>query len=196
MKANLARMIVGIGTLLVSIQVVAQNREQTAPLKSSSCKRENALATVRQQIDFSKTFDDDVARITVLIRAADLIWASEEKQARAAYTDAFDLAMRNFKEKGDAPVREGKVAIETPDQRYKVITGISKHDRAWAKKLTEQLLKQQQEEAENSANRMFERGQNRPTIVGNGQLSARDGPDRGDQFCTHQSGLSGHNVSG
>jgi hypothetical protein len=151
MKTNLVRMIISIGTLLVSIQVVAQNKDQTAPLKSSSCKRENALATVRQQIDFSRTFDDDVARITVLIRAADLIWASEEKQARAAYTDAFDLAVRNFKEKGDAPARDGKMLIETPDQRYKVITGISRHDRTWAKKLTEQLLKQQQEEAENSA---------------------------------------------
>ena len=151
MKTNLVRVIIGIGTLLVSIQVVAQNKDQTAPLKSSSCKRENALATVRQQIDFSKTFDDDVARITVLIRAADLIWTSEEKQARAAYTDAFDLAVRNFKEKGDAPALEGKLAIEPPDQRYKVITGISRHDRTWAKKLTEQLLKQQQEEAENSA---------------------------------------------
>ena len=151
MKTNLVRVIIGIGTLLVSIQVVAQNKDQTAALKSSSCKRENALATVRQQIDFSKTFDDEVARITVLIRAADLIWASEEKQARAADTDAFDLAVRNFKEKGDAPARDGKMLIETPDQRYKVITSISRHDRAWAKKLTEQLLKQQQEEAENSA---------------------------------------------
>jgi uncharacterized protein YidB (DUF937 family) len=155
MKTNLVRMIIGIGTILVSIQSVAQNKDQSkdqsAALRSSSCKRENALATVRQQIDFSKTFDDDVARITVLVRAADLIWAFEEKQARAAYTDAFDLAVRNFKEKGDAPVREGKVFIGTPDQRYKVITAISGHDRAWAKKLTEQLLKQQQEEAENSA---------------------------------------------
>lgn len=146
-------MIIGIGTLLVSVQVAAQDKDQTAPLKSSLCKRENALAIIRQQIDFSKTFDDDLARITVLIRAADLIWASEEKQARAAYSDAFDLAVRNFKEKGDAPARDGKLLIETPDQRYKVIAAVSRHDRAWAKKLTEQLLKQQQEEAENSANK-------------------------------------------
>jgi hypothetical protein len=74
------------------------------------CTRDNALTIVQQQIDFTKTFDDDVPRITVLIRAADLIWPFEEKRARAAYADAFELAIRNFKEKGDAP-RQGKSCL-------------------------------------------------------------------------------------
>jgi hypothetical protein len=137
-------------TLLVCGDVIAQDKTQPVPVKSSLCKPESALAIVKQQIDSTRTFDDDVARITVLIRAADLIWPSEEKQARAAYTEGFDLAERNFKEKGDAPAREGKLLIETPDQRYKVITAISKHDLPWSKKLTERLLAELKEGSESA----------------------------------------------
>jgi hypothetical protein len=116
-------------------------------MKSALCIRENALTIIQQQIDFTKTFDDDVARIAVLIRAADMIWPAEEKRARAAYTDAFELAVRNFKEKGDAPTLEGKLLVGTDDQRYIVITAIARHDPGWAKRLTVQLLKEQQQEA-------------------------------------------------
>src|SRR5262252_9304105 len=142
-----------LGALLVCVNVVAQENNQAAPLKSSSCKRENALAIVEQQIDFSKTIDDDVARITVLVRAADLIWPFAEKQARNAFAEAFELAVRNFKEKGAEPVREGMVSIDTPDQRYKVITAISRRDVAWGKKLTERMLKEQQDESDSAAGR-------------------------------------------
>jgi hypothetical protein len=125
---------------------MAQENSPPQRIKSSLCTRENALAIVQQQIDFTKTFDDDVPRITVLIRAADLIWPFEEKRARAAYTDAFELAIRNFKEKGDAPTREGKLLIGTADQRYTVIGAIARRDAGWAKRLTDQLLKEQQQE--------------------------------------------------
>ncbi|MFN2517060.1 MAG: hypothetical protein ABR556_12705, partial [Pyrinomonadaceae bacterium] len=54
--------------------VSAQDKSQKPTLPSSSCSRENALTIVQQQIDLTKTIDDDVRRITVLLRAADLIW--------------------------------------------------------------------------------------------------------------------------
>lgn len=126
---------------------MAQENSQPARIKSALCTRENAVTIVQQQIDFTKTFDDDVPRITVLIRAADLIWPFEEKKARVAFTDAFELAMRNFKEKGDAPKLEGKLLVRTADQRYTVIGAIARRDPGWAKRLTEQLLTEQKQEA-------------------------------------------------
>ena len=133
--------------LILAFSVHAQNAS-TPRVKSALCTRDNALSTVQHQIEFTRTFDDDVQRIAVLLRAAGLIWPFAEKQARAAYAEAFDLARRNFKEKGDADIRSGMMSMGQADQRYTVIGAIARNDAAWAKRLTEQLLKEQQEEAE------------------------------------------------
>lgn len=125
-----------------------QEKSQPLPTPSSSCSRDGALDIVQQQIAFSKTFDNSVQRITVLIRAADLLWAFRQAKARAAFSESFDLAVQNFREKGDEPTREGRLAIGTPDQRYTVISAIAKRDNAWAKKLTDKMLKDEQQEAE------------------------------------------------
>src|SRR6266480_537696 len=93
-----------------------KNRETSTT--SSACSRENALDTIRQQIDASRTFDDAVQRIAVLLRAADLLWPFQQENARAAFTEAFDLAIVNFKEKGDKPRQEGVgLVAPTPDHR-------------------------------------------------------------------------------
>lgn len=137
--------------LTLCCDVVAQDNSQTARLKSSLCTRENALTIIQQQIDFTRTFDNDVARITVLARSGGLIWSYEEKRARGAYAEAFEVATRNHKEKGDELTRDGKILIREADQRYTVIGAIAKHDSAWAKRLTEQMLKEEQQEAENKS---------------------------------------------
>ena len=126
----------------------AQEKSKLPPAPLSSCSRDSALALVHQQIDATRTFDNTVQRIAVLIRAADLLWGFQQDKARAAFTESFDLAVRNFKEKGDADSRDGKLRIGTPDQRYTVISAIAKHDNSWAKKLTDQMLKEEQQEAD------------------------------------------------
>jgi hypothetical protein len=125
-----------------------QEKSQPLPTPSSSCSRDGALEIIQQQIAFSKTFDNSVQRITVLIRAADMLWTFREAKARAALAEAFDLATQNYKDKGDEPTIEGKLYISTPDQRYTVVTAIAKHDTVWARKLTDQMLKEQQQEEE------------------------------------------------
>jgi hypothetical protein len=136
------------GLMLVVIVGTAAQEKTPTPAPVSSCSRENSLEIIQQQIDFTKTFDDDVRRIAVLLRAADLLWPYRREKARAAFVDAFDLAVRNFKEKGDEDSRDGKLRIGTPDHRYTVIGAIAKHDNAWAKKLTDQMLKEERQEAE------------------------------------------------
>jgi len=87
-----------------------------------------------------------------------LLWPFQQPKSRAAFSEAFDLAVLNFKEKGDAPISGGKMMlIEMPDQRYTVITAIAKHDSAWAKKLTEKMLEEQQKEAEEKPTRDTQR---------------------------------------
>jgi hypothetical protein len=136
--------------LVVSAGAAAQEKAQ-APAPPSSCSRENALQIIQQQIDLTKTFDDDGRRIAVLLRASDLIWPYQQEKARAAFTDAFDVATRNFKAKGDKPFNEGRLVVQGPDQRYTVITAIAKRDPVWAGKLSKQILQEEADEARDKA---------------------------------------------
>ena len=142
--------------MLTGADITAHGQQQRKPETAaapSSCSRNSALEMIRQQVDATKTFDNAVQRITLLIRAADLLWPYQQDKARAAFTEAFELATRNFKEKGDELTRDGSLLIREDDQRYTVITAIAKHDYAWAKKLTERMLKEQQEESEDKPNK-------------------------------------------
>ena len=139
------------GLMLVASAGAAAQEKVQAPAPVSSCGRENSLEIIQQQIDFTKTFDNDVRRIAVLIRAADLLWLYRKEKAHAAFVDAFDVAVRNFKEKGDKPRNEGRLIVGVPDQRYKVITAIAKRDPDWARKLTKQILDEETQEAEEKA---------------------------------------------
>ena len=131
-------------SLFSTANAQAKNKEQSAA--SASCQREPALNIIRQQIDATRTFDDAVQRISVLLRAADMLWPFQQDDARAAFTEAFDLATSNYKERGDRTLREGVgLVASTPDQRYGVISAIARHDYPWARKLTGQVLKQEAE---------------------------------------------------
>src|SRR6185295_17044130 len=113
-------------------------KAETIPA-SSLCRLESALEIIQQQMDLTKTFDDRVQRIAVLITTADLLWPYQNDKARAAFTEAFDLGTQEFKEKGDEVRREGTgLMTNTPDQRYTVVNAIAKRDLDWARKLTEQ----------------------------------------------------------
>ena len=95
-------------------QVLAQSkssRTATSPL----CSRENALDMIRQQVELTKTFNDSIRRINVLIRAADLLWPYEQDKARAVFTEAFDLAKENEKDNEQKGSRSLLLRLQKPD---------------------------------------------------------------------------------
>jgi hypothetical protein len=112
--------------------------EASAP--ASTCSRDTALGIIQRQIDLSRTIENDSKRIDLTLRAADLLWPHEQNQARATFTETFDLANRLYKEKGDAETREGNLRVQGIDYRYRVITAIAKRDAAWGRKLSQQIL--------------------------------------------------------
>jgi hypothetical protein len=137
-------------SLVIAVSGWAQEKTQ-APASPSSCSRENALEIIQQQVDLSKTFDDDVRRIAVLLRAADLIWPYQQEKARATFADAFEVAGRQYKEKGDKAFYEGRLIVGVPDQRYTVISAIAKRDPVWAGKLSKQIVQEEADEARDKA---------------------------------------------
>ncbi|MEK6281079.1 MAG: hypothetical protein AABN95_12065 [Acidobacteriota bacterium] len=141
-----------IATLLLfalNLSVSAQQQKPAAVADTSaSCNNDAAVEIIQQQLAETRTFDDEVGRITAVIRAADLLWPYEEKKSRAAFVEGLELAIQDFKDKGDEPKLEGRgIAITTPDMRYTVISAIAKRDLAWSRKLTDQMLNDQLNEA-------------------------------------------------
>jgi hypothetical protein len=133
-----------VAVLLLAIVVLghsasAQKKEQLIN-PQSSCSRDTALSIIQRQIDLSKTIDSEAQRITLTLRAADLMWPADQPKARATFTDAFDVAARLFKEKGAPDTREGRMAVQGIDYRYTVITAIARRDSAWARRLSRQIL--------------------------------------------------------
>jgi hypothetical protein len=98
---------------------------------------------IKQQIAFTRTFNDSIRRITVLIRAADLLWPHQQDKARTAFTEAFELATEVEKETAQKGPRSIIQRLQTADQRYVVIRAVGKRDPAWAKVLTRQMLKRE-----------------------------------------------------
>jgi len=95
---------------------------------------------VKEQIGLTKTFNNSSQRITILVRAADLLWPYEEKKARTIFTDALDLAVQNGKENDEKALPIMVLRLRTPDERYAVIRAVAKRDSAWAKELTRLVL--------------------------------------------------------
>jgi hypothetical protein len=128
----------------------AQKKTESVPA-SSLCNQESALEIIAQQIDATRTFDDRIQRIAVLLSTADLLWPYQQEKARATFTEAFDLGEQEFKDKGDVVSREGKALFAPkPDQRFTVINAIAKRDLVWARKLMEQMLTESSSEAKDS----------------------------------------------
>lgn len=142
-------------TLLLTIEISAQTppkNRPTAITTSPLCTRSNAVDTLQQQIAASRTFENSIQRIAVLIRSADLLWPYQRDKALATFLEAFELAKQNFKETGDTERHDSKfLRSDVPDQRYKVIAAIAKRAPAEARKLSEQMLSETMREAENGS---------------------------------------------
>ena len=133
--------IVSCCALVLAVPFQHAHAQSKAGAKSPLCTRDNALEMIKQQAEISKTLNDPTRRITVLIRAADLLWPYQQDKARLFFTEAFDLATEKEKEVEQKGSRSIILRMQTQDQRFVVITAVAKKDSAWAKELTLQLLK-------------------------------------------------------
>jgi hypothetical protein len=70
--------------LALTICIAALNASQTvlsqSTVKSSLCTSANSVETIREQIDATRTFDDNRQRLRVLLRSADLLWPIGDRQ--------------------------------------------------------------------------------------------------------------------
>jgi tetratricopeptide (TPR) repeat protein len=143
--SNLLKLALRFTLCLLALTISTFAQDAKAPNAAPTCNRESALIILDEQIAATRTFDDQAQRVAVLIRAADLVWPHSLEKSRAAFAEAFDIAVRDYKEKGDETSHEGLgLAISVPDQRYMVINAIAKRDLTWARRLTDEILSDEQ----------------------------------------------------
>lgn len=137
--------------LCLASETLAQQSKKPPVATSPLCTQTNAIDHTKQQILSTRTFDKTVQRIAVLLRGADLLWPHDQERSTAAFMEAFDLAVQDFKEQGDQIKRTSQsqfaAIIQVPDQRFKVLSALAKRDAAKARKLSAQILEEAAREA-------------------------------------------------
>ncbi|MEN3331734.1 MAG: hypothetical protein V7641_1099 [Blastocatellia bacterium] len=137
--------------LVIPIWANAARASQQAENAQMNCDMQRALLLVGQQIEEARNLDNPNKQIPVLIRAAELLWSRQQKNARDILANAFDLAERRFKEKGDETRLEGRMILQGTDLRFAVLEAIARHDAAWAKQLAERVAEETRRDAERDA---------------------------------------------
>ena len=119
------------------------------------CDPARAVSLVETQLSESKMFEAVERRLSVMTRAADLLWPHERDAARGIFRQAYDLAVKDFREHENDPPPQGTgvfVVIPRVDQRFVVMNAIARRDPAWARQLAEAVAEEKRRDAEKSAN--------------------------------------------
>jgi len=131
------------GCFCFDISLKAQTPKTAPTAVSALCNRDSGANIVAEQISASQTMNDMPQRIGVLIRAADVLWPPQEQKARAAFAEAMELAIQDFRDAGEVIKQEGRLPVQQPDQRFVVIAAIAKRDRQWSRKLSDQVFEEE-----------------------------------------------------
>lgn len=105
MTSSFAKLAIRLLIALAAINSAAFSQTTSkTPLQGNApaCDQQRALSLIHQQVAEAKSFDDPVAQISTMIRAADLLWLFQRESARKIFTEAYDLAAENFKQQRDA----------------------------------------------------------------------------------------------
>ena len=106
------------------------------------CNALLARQLVEQQAEESKSVAETDKRVNILLRVADFLWIADEETARKYFAEAFQIANERFREKGVEKTESKGLTVYQPDYRFTVISAVAKRDAEWAKKLSEIVLKE------------------------------------------------------
>lgn len=128
-------------TLILTLAVFSQDTEP--PLDDHICNDDFAKSLVDQQVAESRSVAETDKRVRILTKSADFLWKFEQPRAREYFAEAFKVASDRFKEKGlENKTYGGGISTPLPDYRFEVVNAIAKHDPAWARRLSDELLKE------------------------------------------------------
>lgn len=127
-----------------SAQTVPTPQQKVEKTVSSLCNRANGLETIRQQVATSKLLTDVSQQISVMLRAADLFWVWDQSTARSIFRQALEIAKEDYQKGSERQGTSSTSRSAVTDLRYKVIAAIAKRDFSWSRKISDELLKEQE----------------------------------------------------
>lgn len=145
------------------------------PLKE--CNALLARQLVEQQADASKSVEETDKRINILLRVADFLWISDEETARKYFAEAFQIANERFREKGVEKTESRGLTVYHPDYRFNVISAVAKRDAEWAKKLSEIVLKEFDEDKEKDKRGANDKDTEVQELISVAARTAKDNPN-------------------
>ncbi len=142
------RKLAGSTIVLASLLVSTAFGQEPAP-DAQVCNEDFARNIVEQQAAESRTVAETDKRTRMLTRSADFLWKFDEPKAREYFAEAFKVATDRYNEKGfERTEYGGGISVPLPDHRFEVLDAIAKRDPAWARKLTDEILKEFEKNAE------------------------------------------------
>lgn len=118
----------------------------------SACDQQRALQLIEQQAAEAKVLDKPIQRISIMARAADLLWPLAQDKARALFSDAYEQASAYYLQQGDEVKKGGRgMIIRMEDPRSIVVQSVARHDSAWAKRLAERTVEETKQRAQQEA---------------------------------------------
>ncbi|MCA1638554.1 MAG: hypothetical protein LC768_09510, partial [Acidobacteria bacterium] len=101
----------------------------------------------------------------------------DPESARTYLAEAFKFAQERFREKGNEPKITGNMILERTDYRFEVIETIAKYDAEWAKKLSEIVLKEFDEDTEKDKRGSYDEDREARKLLGIAVRIAKDNPN-------------------
>ena len=155
MKSLLTKLslILSLSLVLITTSALGQSK----PVKPNAeddltQSQQRALLLVNQQTDEAGKLENVISRIAIMVRAGEVLWDFQQDNARKVFADAYDLAVKRFREKGEQPRTSARSnTANEPDQRFLVIAAIVKHDSEWGIRLSKQIAEETKKEAEKAA---------------------------------------------
>ena len=131
--------------LLLNLTNISQTPEKTHE-EVNPCNQETALQLVANQVIEANKKTDDEKLIKTMIRSAEFTWDLDEQKSREYYKSGFDRAKKKYAE-DEADSKAGKKEKRSffkprIDYRFEVIRSIAKRDGKWARKLTDEVLRE------------------------------------------------------
>ncbi len=160
--------------VFTSVTADAQTNSKK-PLKE--CNALLARQLVEQQADESKSVAETDKRINILLRVADFLWISDEETARRYFSEAFQIANERFREKGVEKKESKGLTLYQPDYRFDVIEAVAKRDAEWAKKFSEIVLKEFDEDKEKDKREELGKDNEVQEILGIAARTAKNNPN-------------------
>ena len=107
-----------------------------------ACDSQRAFLLIQQQVEEAEKLVDVAPRINVLLYAANALWHHREEDARRIFTQAYELAEKDIREKAEEARRRGLPSAPPSDRRFMVVRSIARRDTAWAGRMVERIAEE------------------------------------------------------